>query len=84
MYETWFRCIDSNCPKYNIRELASRISFLQHVGNKSTDRLREIVITYNIVTFPQVLNRRTLIDLVIDHSKEPVASEIIKKFRVVT
>lgn len=84
MYETWFTDIDWNCPKYNKKELVSRENFRHHVENISTNKLREIIIAYNMVEFPYVLNRFTLVNLVTDYSKEPVASEIIKKYRVET
>lgn len=84
MYETWFRCIDWNCPKYNIKDHVSRENFRHHVELIPTERLREIITIYNIVEFPDALNRFTLVNLVIDYSKEPLASELIKKYPVVT
>lgn len=82
MYETWFTDIDWNCPKYKKKELVSRENFRHHVESILTDRLREIIIAYKMVEFPYALNRFTMVNLVTDYSKEPVASEIIKKFRM--
>lgn len=82
--ETWFRCIDWNCAKYDKKEQASRTNFWHHVMFKSTDRLLELVIMYDIVKFPHILNRYTLANLVTDYSKEPISSEIINKFRGIT
>ena len=82
--ESWYSCIDRICPKYGKKELTSRTNFWHHVAQKSTDRLHEIICAYNIVEFPHVLHPFTLTNLVTDYSKEPLASEIIRKFRVVT
>jgi len=83
MHETWFTDIDWNCPRYNKPEYVSRKNFLEHLKTKSTDRLREIVIAYNMVEFPHALKRYALINIVLDYCKEPLASEIIKKYPVV-
>jgi len=48
-----------------------------HVAKIPLQRLLGIVIKYNLARFPDVLNKRTLANLVVDHTVENIADELM-------
>ena len=71
------RCLDLKCPKSNESTLCERRYFFYHALTKSTEKLVDILTMNNLVKAPEFLSRQTLVNLFVDFSTEPIASQII-------
>jgi len=72
------RCLDKDCPQHKIVTMSERKHFVYHVLKKSTLKIIDILESYGLIKYPEQLQRYTLVNLLVDFSTEPVASEIIE------
>ena len=72
------RCLDKDCPQHKIVTMSERKHFVYHVLKKSTLKIINTLEDYGLVKYPEVLQRYTLVNLLVDLSTEPVASKIIE------
>ena len=71
------RCLDHDCPKNKDSTLCERRPFYNHVLTIPKKKLIEIFALNNLVKYPEFLSLLTLVNLYIDFSTEPIASQII-------
>jgi len=71
------KCLDDDCYLSEQSTPCLREQMFWHIEKIPMQKMIEIVRKYKLVRFPDVLNRRTLANLICDCTVESVADEIL-------
>ena len=75
------RCLIPDCPFYKNPTVCYRNEFLLHASKIPSEKIIDVLSKIEVVKYPQILNRKTLLNLFADLSAEPVASKLLDEFR---
>ncbi len=70
-------CIDDGCHLSEKATPCFREQMFYHICTIPTEKMVEIVRKYNLARFPDILKRKTLANLICDHTLENVAEQLL-------
>lgn len=68
---------EHDCPYSEKATLCFREQMFYHICKISTEMMIEIVTKYHLARFPDILKRKTLANLICDHTLESVAEQLL-------
>lgn len=75
------RCLIPDCPFYTNPAVCHRNEFLMHASKIPSEKIIDVLSEIQVVKYPQILNRKTLLNLFADLSAEPIASQLLDESR---